>query len=264
MLIDPARWPRAARYNPEWVCAAVSGGAHPLMLTEWLIQAMDVSPGDRVLDLGAGRGASSVFLARELNVEVWSVDLWFDPRERQQRAADAGVDRSVHALRADARALPFPTDYFDAVLGVDCFPYFGTDDLFLGSLARHLRPGGQLGIAGAALTGELGTTVPEPLRQWWEASLWSLHSAPWWRDHWSRTGLVEVHTADAMGDGWQQWLAWQRLVAPGNTVEIDAVVADAGATLTYGRVAGRRTEAAAVDPITTISSDYVAHPVVTA
>jgi cyclopropane fatty-acyl-phospholipid synthase-like methyltransferase len=47
------------------VLAAVSGGANPLWLTEWLAEAMPLQTGVRVLDLGCGRGASSVFLNRE-------------------------------------------------------------------------------------------------------------------------------------------------------------------------------------------------------
>lgn len=262
--LDPHRFPLAQRYNPAWVTAAVSGGANPLLLTEWLVQDLELRSDHRVLDLGAGRGVSSVFLARELDVQVWSVDLWFAPTERQQRADEAGVGERVHAIRADARALPFADGFFDAVVGIDCFPYFGTDELYLASLVRFLRPGGQLGIAGAGLARELGTSVPAALAGWWEPSLWCLHSAPWWRDHWSRTGLVEVDTAEAMPDGWRQWLAWQHLVAPDNAAEIAALRADAGDILTYVRVTGRRTDIPVDDPVTDIPTQYVSVPVVIA
>jgi hypothetical protein len=56
------RFPRAAKYNPGWVLAGVSGAANPLWLSEWLTAAMDLRPGMRVLDLGCGRAASSIFL----------------------------------------------------------------------------------------------------------------------------------------------------------------------------------------------------------
>ena len=30
-----SRFPRSSRYNPEWVIASSSGGAHSLWMTEW-------------------------------------------------------------------------------------------------------------------------------------------------------------------------------------------------------------------------------------
>ena len=66
-----------------------------------------------------------------------------------QRVRDAGVENGVFPIHADARALPFPTEYFDAVVSVDSFPYYGTDDTYLNYLARFVRPGGAIGIAGA-------------------------------------------------------------------------------------------------------------------
>lgn len=258
--LDPARFPRANAYNPRWVASAVSGGANPLLLTEWLTEVVDLRPGMRVLDLGCGRGVSSVFLRREFDVQVWSVDLWFSPEERLRRAEDAGIRDGLFPLRADARALPFARDFFDVVVSIDSFPYFGTDDLFLLDLARFLRPGGQLGIAGAGLTRELDA-VPKHLAQWWEPATWCLHSAPWWRRHWERTGVLQVVEASTMPDGWLQWLAWQRLVAGNNTTEIMALEADQGAVLGYVRVAAVRTRHVVDDPITAIPTTYDPQPV---
>jgi cyclopropane fatty-acyl-phospholipid synthase-like methyltransferase len=48
-------------------------------LLEDLSRDLDPRPGMRVLDLGSGMGATSVFLAREFGVEVVAVDLWVSP-----------------------------------------------------------------------------------------------------------------------------------------------------------------------------------------
>src|SRR6188474_3361755 len=111
--LNCARFPRASSYHPEWVMANMSGGANPLWLTEWLCEALDLRPGMRILDLGCGRAASSIFLHREFGVQVWAADLWFDPSENLQRVRDAGADGGVFPLRANARSLPFATDFFD-------------------------------------------------------------------------------------------------------------------------------------------------------
>ncbi len=117
--------------------------------------------------------------------------------------------------------------------------YYGTDDLYLPEIARFIRAGGRLGIAGAGLTAEIDGPVPPHLRDWWEPALWCLHSAAWWRRHRERTGLVTVETADAMEDGWERWLEWQRFASPGNAVEIAALEADRGRTLGYVRAVAR-------------------------
>jgi SAM-dependent methyltransferase len=239
----------------------VSGGANPLWLTEWLAEAMPLRAGMRVLDLGCGRAASSVFLHREFGVQVWATDLWFSAADRLQRVRDAGVEGAVFPIHADARALPFAPEFFDAIVSIDSFPYYGTDDMYLSSLVRFLKPGASIGIAGAALVRELDETVPEHLRDWWTPDLWSLHSAAWWRRHWEHSGLVDVETADAMPDGWRFWLDWQKEVAPGNAPEIRALEADGGQYLGYCRVVGcRRSGVPLTEPIASVAVEYNRQP----
>lgn len=201
---------------------------------------MDLQPGMRVLDLGCGRAASSIFLHREFGVQVWATDLWFSASENLQRIRDAGIADGVFPIHADARALPFAGDFFDAIVCIDAFSYFGTDDLYLNYLARFMKPGGVIGIAGAGLMQEIEGTVPAHLCQWWSQDLWCLHSAAWWRRHWERTGIVDIEKVQAMPNGWQRWLDWQRTIAPSNTAEIEVLEADAGRYLGYIRCVGRR------------------------
>lgn len=234
------RFPRSSKYNPEWIVASASGGANSLWLTEWLTSAMDLQPGMRVLDLGCGRAASSIFLHREFGVEVGAADLWFDPAENQERIRNAGVQGGVIPIWADARFLPFEPESFDAIICLDSFTYFGTDDLYLNYLAQFVKPGGQMAMAGAGLVQEIGGEVPDHLKGWWTHDLWALHSATWWRRHWERTGIVDIETADTMEDGWKVWLDWHRTVAPENATEVHAIEEDAGRYLGYIRVVGRR------------------------
>lgn len=253
----PDRFPRSAKYNPEWVLASISGGANALWMTEWLAAALDLRPGMRVLDLGCGRAVSSIFLRREFGVQVWATDLWFSASENLQRIRDAGADDAVFPIHADARSLPYAAEFFDAIVCIDCFPYFGTDDLYLSYLARFLKPGGQVGIAGAGLMREIEGSPPEHLREWWTQDLWCLHSANWWRRHWERTGIVDIDVADSMPDGWQVWLDWHQATFPDNTVEIRALEADRGSYLGYVRVVGRRQAGVKLsEPIGSLPEQY--------
>ncbi len=257
------RFPLSSKYHPDWVIANLSGGANALWLTEWLAGALDLRPGMRVLDLGCGRAMSSIFLAREFGVQVWATDLWFSASENFQRIRDAGVEDRVFPIHADARSLPFAEEFFDAIVSIDSFFYYGTDDLYLGYLARFVKPGGPLAIAGTGLMHEFDGPPPEHLREWWrqEHQLWCLHSAAWWRRHWERTGILSVDLADTMPDGWQRWLDWHRLIAPDNKTEIDAVEADRGSYLGYVRAVGRRNREVKLDaPVVSVPMQYAKTP----
>jgi SAM-dependent methyltransferase len=234
------QFPRSSRYHPDWVIASASGGANSLWVTEWLTTAMDLRPGMRVLDLGCGRASSSIFLRREFGVQVWATDLWHGATENIWRIRDAGVEDGVFPIHADARSLPFADEFFDAIVCIDSFIYYGTDDLYLNYLARFVKPGGLVGIAGAGLVQEIDGPVPDHLREWWTNDLWSLHSAAWWRRHWERTGIVDIESSDTMPDGWRFWLDWHTTAFPHNRPEIEALEADGGRYLGYVRTLGRR------------------------
>jgi SAM-dependent methyltransferase len=252
------RFPRASGYHPEWVLAGVSGAANPLWMTEWLAEALDLRPGLRVLDLGCGRAMSSIFLRREFGVQVWATDLWFSASENLQRIRDAGVEDGVFPIHADARSLPFAAEFFDAIVSIDSFFYYGTDDLYLNYIARFVKPGGSVGIAGAGLMGEIDDPIPPHLREWWAQDLpWCLHSAAWWRRHWGRTRILDIEVADTLADGWRFWLDWLKLIAPENVTEIRALEADAGSHLGYVRAVGRRrAEAPLYEPVVSVPPQY--------
>jgi cyclopropane fatty-acyl-phospholipid synthase-like methyltransferase len=257
------RFPRASAYHPDWLASGVSGGANPLFMTEWLTEALDLKPGMRVLDLGCGRALSSIFLHREFGVQVWAADLWFDPTENLKRIRDAGVQDGVFPIHVDARKLPFAAEFFDAVVSIDSFFYYGTDDLYLPYLLRLIKPGGQLGMAGAGLVKEFEGPIPEHLRAWWTPDLNCLHSAAWWRRHWERSGIVDTESTDTLEDGWRLWLAWHREIAPNNGVEIQAIEEDEGRYIGYVRaVTRRRTGVLLDDPIVSIPMQYTKAPLI--
>jgi SAM-dependent methyltransferase len=234
-----ARFPRSQNYPVDWLLAG-GMGSHPLWMAEWLSERLDLQPGMRVLDLGCGRARSSIFLAREFGVQVWATDLWVPASANWEAVRAAGLHQQVFPIHADARSLPFAAEFFDAIVALDSYPYFGTDDLYLNYLVQFVKPGGPIGMAGAGLVSEMDGPVPAHLTTFWTQDLWALHSVGWWRRHWERTGLVDIQTADDMPDGWRLWAAWHRQVAPDNSSEIATVEADAGRHLTYVRLVSRR------------------------
>lgn len=261
--LSVSRFPRSSAYHPDWVLGSASGGANALWLTEWLTSVLDLKRGMKVLDLGCGRAASSIFMAREYQASVWATDLWFSATENLQRVWDAGLEPLVYPIQADARELPFANQFFDAIVSIDAIPYFGTDDHYLSYLARFVKPGGIIAIALAGFVEELPVDVPDHLAEWLKAepSLRSMHSSGWWRRHWEQTGIVDIEQCDSMPEGCELWLEWHKAIAPDNHREIQILEADRGQFLTYNRVvARRRIDACLEEPIISIPANYTRHP----
>ncbi|MGH8794714.1 MAG: SAM-dependent methyltransferase [Stackebrandtia sp.] len=245
-IVHP-QFPRASRYDPRWQ-ADNAMGPNPMWLAESLGELMDLRPGMRVLDLGCGRAITSIFLAKEFDVRVVAADLWIQPGENWRRIEDAGVADRVTPLHAEAHDLKFAEDYFDAIVSLDAYHYFGTAELYLSYILKFLRPGGQLGIVAPGVVEDVGEQVPWSLSRIWEPDLHVFHSPQWWRRHWGKTGLVEAIHADLLPDGWKHWLRWEKFGAVVASEEwrehcrdwAQALEADAGETLGFVRLTARK------------------------
>jgi SAM-dependent methyltransferase len=113
--------------------------------TAFAAKALDLQPGERVLDLCCGQGRHAVLLAA-MGLEVTGLDLSEQYLRLTEAAAhNAGV--SVATVHADMRAIPSEAPY-DAI--VNMFSSFGyleseTEDVkVLTSVRQALRPGGRV------------------------------------------------------------------------------------------------------------------------
>ena len=243
------RFPRSAAYDARWI-AENQMGPNVLWLAEWLMEAFSIEPGMRVLDLGCGRAASSIFIAKETGATVFATDLWIHPADNWGRIREAGLEDRVVPIHAEAHALPFAEGFFDAIVSLDAYPYFGTDDLYLSYITRFLAPGGRLGVVSVGLTAELDGPPPDHLCQaqengatFWESDCCTFHCADWWRRHWAKTGRVRVELADTLLDGWRYWAQHERAVeamGAGVFPSVEqALLTDAGRTIAIVRVLAR-------------------------
>lgn len=231
------RYPRTAKYDRKWAVEN-SIGTYSLWLLEGLTQGMDLRPGMRVLDLGCGRAAGSIFLAREFGVQVWAVDPRIPATDNWKRACEAGVGDPVFPVQAEARVLPFADGFFDAVVAVNALFFFGTDDFYLSRyLAKLLKPGGQFGIVNPGMKRELNGDIPQHLKDNWHPDFDAYHSVAWWCRHWEKTGLVEFEMADYFpeDDGWQIWLRHEKMIGVNGIASIDQ-----GRNITFMRWVARK------------------------
>lgn len=122
---------------------------NPLKLTEELMLGLNIPRNGVVCDLGSGQGLTSLFLAKEYGFKVYAADLWSDPEENRRFFRSEGLtDDEILPVKADATALPFEKGFFDAVICVDSYNYFGRDPAFLDEkLLPFVKSGGLVAIS---------------------------------------------------------------------------------------------------------------------
>ncbi len=238
-LLRVPEYPLAAKYDVQWIVQNEMG-AQSLWLAESLARKMALRPGMRVLDMGCGKAMTSIFLAKEFGVQVWAVDLRVDPSDNWQRAREAGVEHLVYPIRAEARSLPFGREFFDAIVSINAYQYFGTDELYF---AQHYAPlaraGAQIGFIMPGLIRDYGDTIPAHIEVYRIPDILAWHTPAWWSRHFTKTGLVSVECAGTLDgdDGWRLWGRWQYAMD-----RVGLLKEDAGRYVTFVRLVLRKND----------------------
>ena len=127
---------------------------------EWerILDRLQLCGDERVLDMGCGRGAVLIAVARRLTSgRVSGIDIW-NVRDQSGNAKDVternaaleGVAERVEIHTGDMRALPFPDGSFDLVvssLAIHNIPKSAERRRAVAEAFRVLRPGGRLAVA---------------------------------------------------------------------------------------------------------------------
>lgn len=121
---------------------------------EQLCEALDVRPGQKVLDVAAGNGNVSLAAARRW-CEVVSTD--YVPALLERARERAAAERlHIEFREADAEALPFPDGSFDVVASSFGVMFTPDQERAAAELSRVCRPGGRIGLANWTPQGFIG------------------------------------------------------------------------------------------------------------
>jgi len=131
-------------------CAIFSRGAQTLEAAQeekldLVCRKLDLSEGDRVLDVGSGWGSFGIHAAQRYGARVVGITL-SEPQAilARERAAEAGVSDKVEFRVMDYRDLA--GERFDAIASIGMVEHVGEEriDLYARRLSELLRPGGRL------------------------------------------------------------------------------------------------------------------------
>lgn len=215
-------------------------GPNAMRIMEELTARLDIQPGMRVLDLGCGKGLSSILLAEKYAATVFAADLWISPTENAQRFAGLKLEKQKFPLLVDAtQPLPFAEGYFDLIVSVDAYQYFGGNDVMLGKLLPYLKPGGQIAVAVPGFIGDYSPeNLPDIVKPFWTPE-WYFYSCAWWRALWLKESGLQHFSLREM-DCCQQ--AWDEFMLCPMAQETMVPIMDAGAGRYFNVIAlsGRR------------------------
>jgi ubiquinone/menaquinone biosynthesis C-methylase UbiE len=116
---------------------------------ETYLGLLDITAGERVLDVGCGSGAVTREIARRVGSRGLAVGV--DPSPAllavaRELARQAGCADRVEFREGSALRLPFPDGSFDAVVCVTVLSHVPKGEAAIPELVRVLRSGGRLGV----------------------------------------------------------------------------------------------------------------------
>ncbi len=126
---------------------------HP---AEVLAEALDLVPGERVLDVASGSGNAALAAARRTWGNVVSSDYVPALLERgRERAAAERLE--IEFVEADAQALPFDDGSFDVATSIYGAMFAPDQQKTADELLRVVKPGGRIGMGNWCPDGAVGT-----------------------------------------------------------------------------------------------------------
>lgn len=201
---------RSVKYSSPDLQSMIMG-PNPVKLEEELLIHHKIPEGSVVCDLGSGQGLTSVFLAKEYGFIVYAADLWSDPEENRKFFDRMGLSREqIIPVKADANNLPFEKNFFDAVVSVDSYNYFGRDPYYLDDkLLPFVKKDGYIYIAVPGMKKDCHDHLPkELLLSWTPEQLDYMHDIEYWSDMVGKCKDAEVISVKEMESNEEVWADW--------------------------------------------------------
>ena len=218
---------RSKKYNTPTLLSKIMG-PNPVKLEEELLIDCKIPQRSVVCDLGSGQGLTSVFLAKEYGFQVYAADLWSDPEENRKFFCEMELtDKQLLPVKADACDLPFDHEFFDAVVSIDSYHYFGRDAHYLDDkLLPFVKSGGYLYIAIPGMKKDCHHDLPkELLLSWTPEQLDTMHDVCYWSEIAGKSCDAEVVAVQEMQSNeevWADWLKQDNAYAVGDRKSMEA------------------------------------------
>jgi len=110
-----------------------------------LLEVLDLTPANRVLDLGCGVGRITEYISDRTGAKIMGVDFAEGVIDRANKRTAMKRDR-VSFCVCDINDLNFPSNSFDTIIALDTLYFVDDLDETLGAMKRIIGDAGQMGI----------------------------------------------------------------------------------------------------------------------
>ncbi len=131
-------------HHGYWIRGDESKEKAQIQLIEHLAKIAGLRPGQKILDVGCGTGASSIHLAKKYKVEATGITISPIQADLAKKAA-ARENVNATFLLMDAEAMKFEK-LFDVVWSVESISHYQDIEKFLAAAAKLLPPHGTLAV----------------------------------------------------------------------------------------------------------------------
>lgn len=180
----------------------------------------------RICDLGCGAGLSSLAIAQSCQGTVFAIDAWNTPEENQARFSTFACGNRIKAVQADAPELSFRQDFFDSLVCLDSYNYFGRQEGIIDQVASYVRPSGRifLGISGVKRQPTAKDMQVFGL-SWSPEQMEYIKTLAWWEELLAQSRAVRIDRAYEMAchkQAWQDWISCENEYAAGDRAACEA------------------------------------------
>lgn len=183
---------------------------------------------DIVLDLGCGKGLTSLILAKETGARIYANDLWISAEENAERFANWGVEEQITPVHEDANALRFQEKSFQAMVSVDSYHYFATEKgFFENKILPFLKDKGEVLIGIPGIKNDFSGCSEELLPDWLGNEAYMFKSPTEWKDiigSNDRIEAVETWEMNCFEAAWNEWFATNHEFAIGDKRFYDTLI----------------------------------------
>jgi tocopherol O-methyltransferase len=131
-------------HHGYWIRGDESKEVAQLQLVEHLASAANIQPNTKLLDIGCGLGASSIYLACKYSVEAVGITI-SPPQVEMAKEAGRRSSASATFLCMDAESMHF-NEPFDFLWSIESISHYQDVPRFFSNAAKLLKPGGRFAL----------------------------------------------------------------------------------------------------------------------
>ena len=193
----------------------------------------------KILDLGCGKGLTSIYLAEKYkNAVIFAVDLWVEATDNYKFFKEQGYENRIIPLNTSAENLPFAYHYFDIIVSIDAYHYFGTDkNFFKENIKPYLKDNGLIFIAVPGMKDDY-KKVPQDLKGFISDEDFRFFKSIKYYENILKENIKEIKIEEmkCFNEAWDSWLATDNPYAVNET---ELLKADGGKYLNLIGIKGK-------------------------